>query len=113
MLDLSAFERIAYKHLVSPVMASLAVDVWPVLLTELDKQQVPLEKKLDPKAMATLFRMRKKKASITTWLECFESTARVTLEDGTPRMLRREMTHSIHNAAKRAALKLEKIWARE
>ena len=66
MLELSIFERIAYKHLVSlknraPMMASPAGDAWPLLVTELDKQQVPLEENLDPKAMATLSRMRKKR----------------------------------------------------
>lgn len=117
MRALSLFEQTAYKHLVSfkhrtPLMASPTEGTWRLLVKELDKLQVPLEANLDAKAVATLSRMRQKGSSIKSWHDCFACTARVTLDDGKSRTLRREMMHSVHNAAKNAALRLDKIWGK-
>jgi hypothetical protein len=41
------------------------------------------------------------------------TTARVTLEDGQTRTLRREVTHAIHNAAKISVDQVGKVWGRK
>ena len=56
---------------------------------------------------------RRKGLKLRTWQECYASPARVTLEDGKVRALRREVTHSIHNVAKKADYQLGRVWGRQ
>jgi hypothetical protein len=49
-------------------------------------------------------------SKIATWEECYNPKAGVTLENGKRYGLRREVTHLIHNAAKKAVYHLGKIW---
>ena len=67
---------------------------------------------LEGVARETLMAARRKGLKPRTWQECYASRARVTLEDGKVRTLRREVTHSIHNVAKKVDYQLGKVWGR-
>ena len=54
--------------------------------------------------------LRRQGSKIATWEECYNSKATVILDDGKRYGLRREVTHSIHNAVKKAVYHLGKIW---
>lgn len=114
-VHLSAFQRIAYAHLVSfargvVVTESTAKDRWPKLPLALDEAGLRPDATLEGVARDTLMAARRKGAKVNTWQECYSSTARLTLEDGKPRTLRREVTHAIHNAAKNADYQMGKVW---
>ncbi|MEP6756774.1 MAG: hypothetical protein ABJA67_14815 [Chthonomonadales bacterium] len=117
-VNLSAFQRIAYTHLVSfargkVVTEATAKNRWPKLLLALDEAGIMPDTTLQGKARETLMATRRKGLKLRTWQECYASPARVTLEDGKVRALRREVTHSIHNAAKKADYQLGKVWGRQ
>jgi hypothetical protein len=117
-VHLSDFHRIAHKHLMTLARGEIvaeasAKDRWPALLLELDQAGIVPDKTLEGIPRQTLMASRRKGLAIKTWQECYASTARVSLEDGTVRTLRREVTHAIHNAAKKAAYQLGKVWSRK
>jgi len=62
-------------------------------------------------ARQTLMVARRKGLNVTTWQECYTLPGRISLEDGSVRTLRREVTKAIHNAAKKAAYQLRKVWS--
>jgi hypothetical protein len=114
-IKLSPFQRIAHKHLVSLRSGDVANQStgssrWLCLLRELDDAHVSLDSELQGKARAVLMTLRKKGSRIETWEACYDSKAGVILDDGKRYGLRREVTHAIHNAAKKTAYHLGKIW---
>jgi hypothetical protein len=115
LVSLSDFERIAYKHLLDMRQGkvnsrNLGEDAWLVLLRELDKQKVDLEAELRGKAKRVLAAVRRKGHKIESWERCYDANLRASLDDRKMYGLRRQITHSIHNAAKKAAYQLAKIW---
>jgi hypothetical protein len=114
-VQLPQFHRIAHKYLVTSASAEIAEeatpsDRWLPLLIELDRARIAPEETLEGIARETLMTSRRKGLKVTTWQECYASTGRVSLEDGKVRTLRREVTHAIHNAAKKATYQLSKVW---
>jgi hypothetical protein len=117
-VKLPQFHRIAHEYLVTSAPAEIAEDTtpsdrWLPVLIELDQARVTPEDTLQGIARETLMAARRKGLKVTTWQECYASTGRVSLEDGKVRTLRREVTHAIHNAAKKAAYQLGKVWTRK
>ena len=116
-VQLPQFHRIAHEYLVTSAPAEVAEDAtpsdkWLPLLIELDQARITPEESLQGIARETLMAARRKGLKVTTWQECYASTSRVSLEDGKVRTLRREVTHAIHNAAKKADYQLAKVWTR-
>jgi hypothetical protein len=114
-LQLSAFHRIAYKHLCGlksdkVPSRNLGEARWSALLEELDDSGLRLDKELRGRVRDVLAASRKKGKAIQTWKQCYHSQATVMLEDGKRYRLRREVTHAIHNAAKVAGYQLGKVW---
>ena len=92
------------------VTEETAKDRWPKLLSALDEAGILPDAALEGLARDITLVARRKGAQVNTWQECYSSTARLTLEDGRPRTLRHEVTHAIHNAAKKASYQLGKVW---
>ena len=116
-VHLSDFQRISYTHLVSfapgEVLAeATAKDRWPKLLLALDEAGIRLDTTLEGVARDTMMAARRKGLKLLTWQDCYQSRARITLEDGKVRTIRREVTHAIHNAAKAADHQLGKVWGK-
>jgi hypothetical protein len=114
-LSLSEFEKIAHKHLVDMRQQrtnsrNLGRDAWLSLLRELDERELPLDIGLEGKARLVLEAVRKDGYQVDSWEQCYNPKLRTSLDDGNIYHLRRETTHAIHNAAKRAAYQLGKIW---
>jgi hypothetical protein len=114
-VSLSEFERVSYMHLVDMRQRNInsrssEQSVWGVLFRELDKRQVPLDRVLLGKAKQVLDAARRKGHRVHTWEECYTSKVSVSLNDGKTYSLRREVTHALHNAAKKATYQLSKVW---
>ena len=117
LVRLSPLERIAYTHLYAlkskdGTSKEARQETWIKLLIELDTRGVRIDDALSKTARAVLLRARQKGNTIETWTDCYARTAAVIMEDGTARKLRREVTHSLHNAAKKAHDQMRKIWGR-
>lgn len=115
-VHLPEFDRIAHKHLMILAPGPIADEAaaryrWPALMHELDEAGIIPEKTLEGIARKTLMASLRKNVKVTNWQECYASKVRVSLEDGVTRTLRREVMHAIHNAAKKAAYQLEKVWS--
>jgi hypothetical protein len=111
---LPQFHRIAYSYLVTSAPTKFSGDAsgrWLPLLIELDRACITPEQTLQGIARETLMTSHRKGVKATTWQECYASTGRVLLEDGKVRTLRREVTHAIHNAARKADYQLGKVWS--
>jgi hypothetical protein len=113
-LSLSDFERIAYTHLVdirerNVNSRGFGHKDWLSLFRELDKRRVALDGELSGKAGQVLDKVRRKGHQVKNWEECYATRVSISLIDGKTYSLRRELTHAVHNAAKRAAYQLEKI----
>ena len=114
-VSLSEFEKIAHKHLVdmrrrSVNSRNLSRDAWLGLLRELDERELVLDRELKGKAKRVLDAVRKNGHKVKTWEHCYDAKLRTSLDDGKIYDLKRQVTHAIHNAAKRAAYQLGKIW---
>jgi hypothetical protein len=114
-LSLSAFEKIAHKHLIDLRQKDirsrhLGRGAWLELLRELDAQKVPLDAQLQGKAKNVLEEVRRNGHNVHLWEDCYAAKLRTSLDDGKIYSLKREVTHSIHNAAKKAQYQLSKIW---
>ena len=114
-IRLSPLQKIAHKHLVSIQSGDVADQTtgsnrWLSLLRELDAEGISLDRELQGKAREVLMALRRQGSKIATWEECYNPKAGVTLENGKHYGLRREVTHLIHNAAKKAVYHLGKIW---
>jgi hypothetical protein len=114
-VQLSDLERISYTHLVNfargeVVTEGTAKDRWPELFSALDEAGVFPDAALGGTARETLMVARRKGLTVNTWHECYSSTARLTLDDGKPRTLRHEVTHALHNVAKKARYQLGQVW---
>lgn len=114
-VKLSELEQIAHRHLVTlkpnrSGARNFSRDHWLALLRELDQSEVLLDDALEGKAKEVLVEVRRKGPEISSWEACYESKARVSLEDGKIYGLKREVTHAIHNAAKTASYQLGKVW---
>jgi hypothetical protein len=117
LVQLPQFHRIAYENHATSAPSEIAEDStpngrWLPLLIELDQARIPPEATLQGIARETLVAARRKGLKVTTWKDCYASTGRISLEDGKVRTLRREVTRAIHNAAKKAAYQVDKVWAR-
>ena len=115
-LKLTAFQRIAYKHLHTLKSGSsdsrnLGDAGWLALLKELDETEIALDGELTGKAREVLMALKRKGKLIDTWTQCYDSLATVTLEDAKRRGLKGEVMHAVHNAAKVAAYQLAKVWS--
>jgi hypothetical protein len=112
--SLSELEKIAYRYLAEIGRQnsgrSLGDGLWKMLLCELDEKDVLLDLELKGKAKQVLNAVRKRGHQIHTWNQCYDFKLRASLEDGRIYSLRREVTHALHNAAKKAAYQLSKIW---
>jgi hypothetical protein len=115
LIKLSAFEQIAYEHLMDmkprePSTRNLGEARWLALLSELDESGIVLDDELQGKAREVLMAVRKRGQAANTWVECYQSKGSVMLESGKLCTLKREITHAIHNAAKVANYQLAKVW---
>jgi hypothetical protein len=112
---LSSFQRIAYRHVKNlrrgkAQSRNFGRDGWLAVLRELDQEKVCLDAQLDDKAKKVRNILLKKGHKIDSWEQCYNQRATASLEDGKVYSLKREVTHSIHNAAKAAAAQLGKVW---
>jgi hypothetical protein len=118
ILQLSSFQRIAYKHLhvlKSGELSSrnLGEARWLALLGALDEAKLDPDRELRGNARSVLRAVRQKGQPIERWEQCYHSKTRVTLEDGKVYTLKREVMHAIHNAAKAAEYQLRKVWSQK
>ena len=115
--DLSKVEKIAHEHLVdmrkNSASRNLSRSDWLKLLDGLDTSGINLESQLTQKATKVLAAVRRRGHSISNWKECYEYTSPVIMDDARKYSLRREVTHALHNAAKRARYKLARVWAHQ
>ena len=114
-VSLSAFEKIAHKHLIDIRQKdvrsrNLGHGAWLELLRGLDAQKIPLDGQLRNKAKNVLDEVRRNGHKVHLWEDCYSAKLRASLDDGKIYNLRREVTHAIHNAAKKAQYQLSKIW---
>jgi hypothetical protein len=114
-LSLTEFEKIVHKHLVDmrrrkTNSRNVGRDAWLSLLRELDERELPLDVGLEGKARLVLEAVRKNGNQVDRWEQCYNSKLQTSLDDGNIYHLKRETTHAIHNAAKRASYQLSKIW---
>jgi hypothetical protein len=114
-VKLSLFQRIVHKHFVNfrtggNGSRNLGAEGWMPLLRELDQEQIPLDTALTGNARKALMAVRRKGRLIDSWVQCYESNTSIFLEDAKSHTLKREVTHAIHNAAKRADNQLRKVW---
>ena len=86
---------------------------WLPLLRELDGNEIALNAHLPDKPLKVARSMRQKGIALNTWEEAYISKGRTLLEDGKIHSIRRAVTHAIHNAAKNASIRLERVWAKE
>jgi len=114
-VKLSGFERIAYEYLVdmrrdTVSSRNLGERDWLKVLGALDRNKTTLEAALTKTPKQVLEAVRRRGHQITTWKECYQYNQRVILDNGRTYSLRREVTHSVHNAAKKAEYQLAKVW---
>ena len=114
-LQLSDFQRIAYKHLramrsINDGPRKLSALEWGALFRDLDDSGLRLDNELLGTARNVLMAVRQKGVRVDKWVQCFDSPARVVIGSGSPRTLKREVMHAVHNAAKVATYQLEKVW---
>jgi hypothetical protein len=112
---LSAFEKIAYEHLIdmrrnSRISRNLGESDWLKVLETLDKGGIALDAEFTDIPKKILEAVRRRGHQITTWKECYQSKQHVTMDNGKTYSLRREVTHAVHNAAKKAAYQRAKVW---
>lgn len=113
--SLTTFQKIAHNHLIDirqkgVSSRNLGRGAWLELLRELDYHKVPLENELHGRARQVLEEARRNSREIRLWEHCYDPNVRVSLDDGNMYSLRREVTHAIHNAAKKAHYHLGKVW---
>jgi hypothetical protein len=113
--SLTPFQKIAHNHLIDirrkgVSSRNLGRDAWLELLRELDAHKVTLENELHGKARHVLEEARRNSYEIRLWEHCYDPKVRVSLDDGKIYSLRREVTHAIHNVAKKAQYHLGKVW---
>jgi hypothetical protein len=112
--SLSRLEKLAYQYIIgigrqrSP--RSLGAPIWKSLLSELDREKIPLDRELKGRSKDVLNAVRRRGYKISSWSECYDSKLRASLESGGMHILKREVMHFLHNAAKRAAYHLSKVW---
>ena len=113
-VKLSPFEKIAHEYLVDMrkgiATRNLTESEWLKVLDALDKNGISLEAELMESPRQVLEAVRRRGQPIASWKDCYGYTARLFMDDGRNRSLRREVTHAIHNAAKKASYKLAKVW---
>jgi hypothetical protein len=117
-VKLSAFEKIAHEYLIdlrqsTASSRNLAESDWLKIMDALDKSGIAVEAELTAGPRKVLATVRRRGHQITTWRECYQSRSHVSMDDGKNHSLRREVTHAIHNAAKRASYQLAKVWSVE
>jgi hypothetical protein len=115
-IELSAFEKIAHEYLIdvrrrSVNSRNLAPSDWLGILDALDRKEIALDSELTGTPKRVLEAVRRRGHQILTWTACYQYRAIVHLENGRTYSLRREVTHAVHNAAKRAAYQLAKVWS--
>lgn len=118
LIELSAFERIAYENLVdmrrnAARARNLKTTDWEKLFDRLDKTGVAIDDELTDTPKQVLVAVRRKGHQISGWKDCYEMQRRVQLENGRTYALRREVMHAVHNAAKKAAYNLNKVYRKE
>ena len=114
-IKLSAFEKIAHEYLVDmrrgrATSRNLGESDWLKVLDALDKCGITIDAELAGTPKQVLEAVRRRGHQIATWKECYQSQLRVIMDNGKMHSLRREVTHAVHNAAKKAAYQLAKIW---
>jgi hypothetical protein len=111
--ELSSFQKIAYMHLAKARQGRQSRNFgdacWTALLQDLDQEGVPLTA-LDGTAQKVRVALLERGHRLHTWIHCYSYRAAVTLEDGKPYNLRKEVTKSIQNAAKAAEGRIGRIW---
>ena len=115
-VKLSTFEKIAHEYLIdmrqhTASSRNLPESDWLKIMDALDKNGIEVEAELTDSPRQVLEAVRRRGHQITTWRECYQFRSRVSMDDGKNHSLRREVTHAIHNAAKRAAYQLAKVWS--
>jgi len=112
LVNLSRLEVIAYEHLVhlrrGEIGRNLTSERWLALLQDLDSAGLRLDAELHGKAQDVLAAVRRKGLKISSWVETYTLKATVSMEDGKHYTLKREVTHTLHNAAKRAKYQIDK-----
>jgi hypothetical protein len=114
-IKLSPFEIIAHQHLVdmrrgTAASRNLGESDWLAVLDALDRSGIAIEAELTNAPKKVLGAVRRKGHQVTTWKQCYQSKRRVIMDNGKTYSLRREVMHAVHNAAKKAAYQLAKIW---
>jgi hypothetical protein len=114
-IKLSPFEKIAHEHLVdmrrgTATSRNLRESDWLKVLEAFDNSGIAIEAELTDTPKKVLEAVRRRGHQITTWKECYQSKLRVRMDNGKTYSLRREVTHAVHNAAKKAVYQLAKVW---
>ena len=118
LVRLSPFEKIVHRYLLELRSANvkrsrLGDGQWLPLLRELDGNEIALNAHLPDKPLKVARSMRQKGIALNTWEEAYISKGRTLLEDDKIHSILRAVTHAIHNAAKNASIRLERVWAKE
>jgi len=113
-LELSVFETIAYEHLGdmrrnAASSRNFKKEDWWKLFDVLDKSNVAIDEEFRDTPAKVLAAVRRKGHKISDWKGCYQFEGTVQLENGRTYLLRRQATHEVQNAAKRAAYSLGKV----
>ena len=113
-LSFTELESTAYRYIADVgrnkrTARNLSRLVWKDLFRELDDKKISLDSELKGRAKEVLGAVRKKGRQIDTWSQCYDAKLRASLESGKTYALRREVTHFLHNAAKRAKYQLARV----
>ncbi len=112
-LPFTELESTAYRYIADVgrqrTARNLSRLVWKDLFRELDDKKISLDSELKGRAKEVLGAVRKKGRRIDTWSQCYDAKLRASLESGKTYALRREVTHFLHNAAKRAKYQLARV----
>lgn len=84
---------------------------WLALMRKLDSGGVQLDLELPGKTKEVMIAVRRKGKKVDTWDDCLIPNVRTSLEDGKIHLLKREVTHALHNQAKNAMAQIRKVVA--
>jgi len=114
--SLRKVEKIAFQHLVSVDRSresrTFGDQIWRRLLLALDEENISLDYELHGRSLDVLRAVRKKGHQVDKWIQCYNTKLSASVASGKRHNLKREVTHFLHNAAKKAAYQREKVWGR-
>ncbi|HSY67380.1 MAG TPA: hypothetical protein VK813_01970 [Edaphobacter sp.] len=112
--NLSPFELIVHQHLSKAKRNSVGGkkhggDFWRALFRHLDSEGILPEKQLEGIAKKLLMKARQKGYKVDTWAESYECKVQAILDNEKSYVLKRELTHALHNADRKAKNHLKKL----